>query len=496
MRQHLYKAYPTADKFHAAWKTKKVRGLCGPFGSGKSVTCVNDLLYIAIRQKPAPDGVRYTRFGVIRATYPNLRTTTKKTLEQWLIHEAGSIKETAPMEGHYRFRLQHDGTLVDMELLLLAVNDDESIKKLRSTDFTAIWINEATEVPASVFTTAAQRIGRYPSAERGECSWRGILMDYNMPPRGHWLLNLFEAEREDYALFMQPPAAFRHEGDDGTITYTVNPDAENLVPLGGTDGYEGGLQYYQGQIDSFELVGDYDSIDQLLCLQVVDDKSGKPVWPNFSRPVHVAKHVVSPQPGLDTIISIDTSGIHPAALFWQFIGRKWVVLDELYGEDTGFEDFVYGGLLPVIRSRYGESNNIMAVCDPANARNALTAVTPVATLNEANIRAQVAGTNDTKSRIEAVSRLLNKDAGGLLISPNCEQLIAACAGGYKFGKMKIRGTMGAAYTTKPVKDAHSHPADALQYGALYVLKYDESSGNVDAVRRAFRERLRKRRRIM
>lgn len=23
MRQHLYKAYPTADKFHAAWKTKK-----------------------------------------------------------------------------------------------------------------------------------------------------------------------------------------------------------------------------------------------------------------------------------------------------------------------------------------------------------------------------------------------------------------------------------------------------------------------------------------
>ncbi|EFA1526611.1 hypothetical protein ACLAFG_003854 [Escherichia coli] len=496
MRQHLYEAYPTASKFHAAWKEKKIRAMCGPFGSGKSVTCVNDLLYIAIRQKPAPDGVRYTRFGVIRATYPNLRTTTKKTLEQWLIHEAGGIKETAPMEGHYRFRLQHDGTLVDMELILLAVSDDESIKKLRSTDFTAIWINEATEVPASVFTTATERIGRYPSGERGACSWRGVIMDYNMPPRGHWLLNLFASERDDYALFMQPPAAFKHESDDGMISYEVNPEAENLVPLGGNDGFEGGIRYYQSQIDSKMLVGDYDGIDQLLCLKVVDDRSGKPVWPRFSRAIHVAKHVILPQPGLETMISIDTSGIHPAALFWQFIGVKWVILDELYGEETGFEDFVYGGLLPLVQSRYKESSGILAICDPANARNALTATTPVATLNEAHIRAQVAGTNNTKSRIEAVNRLLNKDVGGLLISPNCERVIASCAGGYKFGKMQIRGTVDVAYTANPVKNEHSHPADALQYGALYALRYDESSGDVSAVKRAFRDRLRKRRRIM
>lgn len=46
--------------------------------------------------------------------------------------------------------------------MLIAVDDETSVKKLRSTDFTAIWINEATEVSKEVFNAAIERKGRYP----------------------------------------------------------------------------------------------------------------------------------------------------------------------------------------------------------------------------------------------------------------------------------------------------------------------------------------------
>lgn len=78
-----YAPYETAYQFHRAVDLT-VKAIMGPFGSGKSVACVNELLYIAIRQAPNNEGIRNTKFGVIRATYPNLKTTTKKTIELWI----------------------------------------------------------------------------------------------------------------------------------------------------------------------------------------------------------------------------------------------------------------------------------------------------------------------------------------------------------------------------------------------------------------------------
>lgn len=487
---HLdYRPYPTTMQFHQEWH-HYLRGIMGPFGSGKSVACVEELLFIAMRQSPAKDKVRYTRFGVVRATYPNLKTTTKKTMEGWYPRACGFIKETAPMEGLYRIPLP-DGTTVNMELLLLAIETEDDVKKLRSTDFTAIWLNEATEVAPSVLDAATERVGRFPNGLYGECSWRGILMDYNKPPRGHWLHKLMETDSlpEGYKLYIQPPAMFKHTSEDGIITYEANPQAENLHNVGGTD-------YYYKQVQVRRAKGNTDEIDQLLCLLDVDDKRGKAVWPSFERERHVAKVPLQPIHGQDTIIAIDTSGIHPAALIAQFMGRQWGIIDELYGDGTGFEDFVYGALLPVIQTRYNMSSSVLAICDPANARNSLTATTPVATLQEAGIPAQVAFTNNPKSRIEVVSQMLNKEVGGFLISPTCELLIAACAGGYRYKKIAVTGTIDVSYSNQPEKNAASHPADALQYLGLHIMRVGESSEDQDSVRRQMARRLGKRKRVV
>ena len=86
-----YRPSLTGYKFHQSQKF--VRGLMGPIGSGKSVTCVQELMNIALRiQKPHTDGVRRTRFAVVRNTYPELKSTTIKTFQDWFPVDICPIK--------------------------------------------------------------------------------------------------------------------------------------------------------------------------------------------------------------------------------------------------------------------------------------------------------------------------------------------------------------------------------------------------------------------
>ena len=55
------------------------RGVRGPVGSGKSVACCVELFRRALEQKPNNEGIRKSRWCVIRNTNPQLRTTTIKT---------------------------------------------------------------------------------------------------------------------------------------------------------------------------------------------------------------------------------------------------------------------------------------------------------------------------------------------------------------------------------------------------------------------------------
>jgi hypothetical protein len=59
-----------------------VTGMMGPVGSGKSYACAAKIFIQAVKQKPSPiDNIRYSRWAVVRNSYPMLKTTTIKT---WL----------------------------------------------------------------------------------------------------------------------------------------------------------------------------------------------------------------------------------------------------------------------------------------------------------------------------------------------------------------------------------------------------------------------------
>ena len=119
---------------------------------------------------------------------------------------------------------------------------------------------------------------------------------------------------------------------------------------------------------------------------------------------------------------MDQSGIHPLGVILQNINGTWCVLDELYADNEGFENFLHGMLIPLLRGRYS-TNPLVAAIDPSNTRDSWQAVTPKQRFADAGIKAVTELTNNPRVRIQTVEHMLNQRAGGLLIDPACQMLI-------------------------------------------------------------------------
>ena len=81
-----------------------VQGLMGPVGSGKSYACAAKIMMKAVQQKPSPiDGIKYSRWAIVRNSYPMLKTTTIKTwLDLFPESTFGPMLWTPPITHHIR----------------------------------------------------------------------------------------------------------------------------------------------------------------------------------------------------------------------------------------------------------------------------------------------------------------------------------------------------------------------------------------------------------
>lgn len=491
-RSITYNAYPTIKRFHEDHDKYNKRFVAGPPGSGKSVGNVAELLAIALRQKPTPQGIRPTKFGVIRSTYDELERTTLETMKAWLPAEYTKITRSKPIRVHTRMPLP-DGTVADIQFELIAIRDVSDLSKLDSYEATAIWLNEMTGLPMELVGKAGERVGRYPPSNMWDdespsedgtprprhCTFYGVIGDYNYPPKDHWLVSyLHEGELPPGTmLYEQPPAVLEHiDPDTGEVTYTINPKAENLVNL------DNGKKYMD-DLYTWQRMGAYDMIQtRLLCRYGRAGGDGKRVFTNFDPSYHVSETKLEPLKYTDTLISIDTSGIHPCALFWQNDRGQWRITDGVYGEEMGFETFVDVVLMGMITMRY-PACKILCVCDPANARNSHTAITPTDLLEERGLDAILAPTNKFKDRLQACEILLNnRDRGSLTISNHITLLIDALDGGYQYRKLRAVG-INTMFSDQPVKNKYSHWADAFQYGALHITTSMLSTEDLTRIKR-------------
>ena len=157
------------------------RGIRGPVGSGKSVSCCIEVFRRSLLQKKNRSGIRKSRWAVIRNTNPQLKTTTIKTWLDWFPEDQwGDFAWSVPYT-----HLIRKGD-IEVEVLFLALDRPEDVKKLLSLELTGVWINEAREIPKSIIDACTMRVGRYPSMRDGGATWYGVIADSNAPEEDHW----------------------------------------------------------------------------------------------------------------------------------------------------------------------------------------------------------------------------------------------------------------------------------------------------------------------
>lgn len=458
-----FSAAPTIWKFLQA--DSFFRGILGPVGSGKSYACAAEIMMRAVGQAPSErDNIRYTRWAVIRNSYPELRSTTIKTwLEIFPESQWGDMRWSPPLTHHIKLPSRDGHPGIDCEVLFLALDQPKDVRKLLSLELTGGWVNEARELPLAVVQGLTHRVGRYPSKRNGGPTWRGIWADTNPMDSDHWWHRLAELEpikgKWPWTFYKQPPGMIEGPvGEGSTIGagrhWRPNKKAENVrnLPSG----------YYEQQLGGKDL----EWIQCYVGAQYVFVADGKAVWIEYND-VQMSADNIELDHSLPIIVGLDF-GLTPAAVFAQRTRTgTWHVLHELVTQDMGLERF--GQMLLY------ELNTTFKACEPqvwgdpaGGARDQIFEVTSFDHLRSIGINARPTASNDFMVRREAgaapMNRLIN-GRPGLLIHESCNLLRKSLGGGYHFKRMAMSQGQER-FRDVPVKDMHSHIGDAYGYCLL------------------------------
>ncbi len=434
-----YQATPTLSLFHHS--EAFVRGVKGPIGSGKSVGCCMEIFKRASQQLPGMDGVRRSRWAIVRNTGPELETTTLKTWLDWFPESKfGKLNRKPPITHHCRVMD------IDLEVIFLALDRPDDVKKLLSLELTGCWFNEAKFIHKDIVDAATGRVGRYPSKKNKPedvpnnqwPTWYGVIMDTNPPDDDHWW---YEAAEEvngainGWEFFDQPSG--------------LSKEAENLenLPVGYYDKLIAGKDKEWIKVYA---EGKYGTI-----------KDGKPVYSSYNDNTHCGELTAIPFKQIE--IGQDF-GNTPAAVICQenSLGQIFA-LEELVAEDMALTTFAQ--LLKKKLSSDYPNCPYRIFGDPSGGFKDQHQKTAFDIFRAEGLLVRPAPTNKIKPRLEAVNQALNHMVNGrpklMIDKKKCSILRKGFNGGYKYKRMQVSGT--DRFTDEPDKNRFSHPHDALQY---------------------------------
>ena len=432
-----------------------VAGIMGPIGSGKSVCCVMKLVRNFQKQQRLSDGWVRRRTAVIRNTYAELRTTTIKTWHQWIPPSMGHYRDTAPPTHH----IIDEAQKLDWEVIFIALDRPDDVRKLLSLELSDAWINEAREVPKAILDGLTGRVGRFPRMELGGCTDPQILLDTNPPDSDHWWYRLAEDPTpEDAELMLELEAQLRELGalraDQPLYRWFRQPggesaEAENIPNL--PPGY-----YLKAKANKKpEWVRVYVNGEYGFVLD------GKPVYPEYRDGVHCREF--TPNSRLLLHVGMDF-GLTPAAVFaQQMVNGQWRKCSEVVTDNMGIVRFAHEVKRHLAQEYPGFKIGSMTGDPAGNARNDDERTT-FEILAAEGLSVQPAKTNDPTLRIEATRSPMSKMIDGdpaVLIHPRCKVLRKGYAGGYNYRRVQVAGQ--ERFHDVPDKNLFSHVCDADQY---------------------------------
>jgi hypothetical protein len=259
------------------------------------------------------------------------------------------------------------------------------------------------------------------------------------------------------ALFTQPPAVFidnllEVERDGAEPRYRLNSNAENLEHLPS--------DYYAKMLTTTTLL----TVRRRLCLEWLGETLGKLVHSEFRRERHVLPERATPLRGRPVIAGCDTSGQHPGLVIGQFINHRFTVTDAIV-DNVGFETFVRETMVPLRNSERYLGCPWFVHCDFADPKLS-NSLKPTEVLASYGFPATTVSTNDPATRRAALTRLLST-IDGFSVSPENVFLIEALTQGFYYREIKGYDSGGnKMYGATPVKNAHSHVAEAAEYLAM------------------------------
>ena len=460
-KDKIYRANPSGKLFDSS--DSFVQLIMGPYGSGKSTICVNKIVRLACSMPVWSDGRRKSRGLIIRNTAAELQSTTLQTWLQWF-GDLGDIRKRQKPLLTYEHTFNDGNGVVELELIFLALDREDDVRKVKSLEATFAYINELSEVPEAALSHLKGRVNhRYPSASFcSEDYWSGIMCDTNPPDEDHWIYETFEKNKsENYTVFHQPSGL--KENEDGSFfkdadgSFIQNKQCDNYDNLA-RDYY---IKLAEKQSDGFVKVfcgGKYGIVE-----------SGKRVYPEYNPDIHSVAKLDAIQ-GAPIHLGWDF-GLTPACIVFQVSPRGQLrVLKEYLAEDMGIRTFAKNVVLPQLTVDFPYCKVGESEADPAGMAGdaIMEELSCIGELNALGIKTHAASTNDIDVRIGSVRYFLNAMIDGqpafLLSRAGAPVTHKGFVNGYCMKRMNVNGEVR--YQDKPDKNRSSHPHDALQYGAM------------------------------
>ncbi len=422
--------------------------IIGALGSGKTIQTCQKIFNLMIAQE-SEDNIRKSRWYAVRNTYADLMSTTMK---DWLAlyQDLGTYTKGGlePPTHKIRFMIP-DKTIVEAEMIFIALDRDDSVRKVRGAQLTGVWLNEVKELNKSVVDMLDLRHGRYPANP----TWHGMVGDSNAPDSDHWLYKMAEEVKPEGWRFFKQPGGLKRAGKDmdGKTTWIINPLAENINNLP-KDYYLRGMQGKSDDWIAVNLANEYGFVS-----------TGKAIYPEYNDNMHCREfEFISKIPiyrGWDFgVAACVLAQLTPKG---RMIIRKEFVATQTTGID-GFADDVLHYCSSLKEFEF------IDVGDPAGmSRTPTDEKTCFQILENKGIKIMPSIQN-VVARLESVRYFLGKlieATPAFAIHPDCKQSRKGFQGGYSYRRVQVAGEK---YTDKPDKNIFSHPQDCIQYICAYI----------------------------
>ncbi len=393
-------------------------------GEGKSTALVWSTLYHT-RHNPG------AKWALIRDTWENMQATTLKSFFEWFPQGVYGTYNVGR-----KVYTWAEGIAMG-EVQFLGMDDPADASKLMSRELAGFGIDEpapavgSTGVDETIFDIGLTRL-RQPGMQ-----WYGAKLAENNPDEAHWTYKRFVTDGEEGFRLWQPST----------------PENVQNLPPGYYEQMRKTLAHRPDLVRRF-VEGDF-GFQQL----------GHSVTPQWSDKLHLGLGL-APMKGVELILLWDF-GLNPTCIVTQKtpLGH-WNILDAMVGEGIGADELIGDAVLPLLRDRYPKNLTLWHIGDPAglNREQSSSQQSAVRLLLRRLPGRWQSGPKKTEDRVRPLQTVLGRNLQGRGVLQVDRHRAAAVWHSLRGGWHHHVARTGIV-SGEPVKNIHSHPGDAMGYGA-------------------------------